>query len=414
VVNRLNSGERVDVAAETADLAYGDDELGQVAQAFNSAQRTALSSAVSLADARYGFQKAIMSVARHSQNLVNRQLDLLDSLERKHPDPDVLEGLYELDSQASQMRRYQENLVIIGGAQPGRRWTEPVALIDVIRGAVSEVADYQRITVDGDERLFLAAHAVADVIHLLAELMDNAVGFSPPACPVSVRSASVGRGLAIEIEDRGLGMTPDELAEINARLSEPAQFDVLALADDIRLGLFLVSHLAARHGIAVALPPSPFGGVSAVVVVPNHLLHQDAPAQTPAIQERAPLAAVTGGVPAVQPSPSWSAFTPARPAVEAPDAHPVAGPRPIEPPTAPQPSSGTPPLPQRVPQASLAEELRHDPPPADALPDDSEPVPPAEVLSRSMSAFQRGTTQARGFGGSTRSPHAPAHPEDPR
>jgi hypothetical protein len=234
------------------------------------------------------------------------------------------------------MRRYQENLVIIGGAQPGRRWTEPVALIDVIRGAVSEVADYQRITVDGDERLFLAAHAVADVIHLLAEL------------------------------------------------------------------------------IAVALRPSPFGGVSAVVVIPAHLLHQDAPPQTPTSQERTPVAAVTGGPPAAQPAPSWSAFTPARPAVEAPDAPPGAGPRPIEPPTLPQPGSGAPPLPQRVPQASLAEELRDDPPPADALPDGSEPLPPAEVLSRSMSAFQRGTAQARGFGGSTRSPHAPALPEDPR
>lgn len=179
VVARLERGEKIDVELATPPLDYGHDELGQVAKAFNTAQRTAVHTAVELADTRRGFQKIILGIARQSQNLVNLQLTKLDALERAHQDPEILKGLYELDSTASQLRRYEENLVIISGERPGRSWSEPVALIDILRSAVGEVAEYQRVEVQTEEEVHLAPPAVADVIHLLAELIENATLYSP-------------------------------------------------------------------------------------------------------------------------------------------------------------------------------------------------------------------------------------------
>ncbi|MER7490860.1 nitrate- and nitrite sensing domain-containing protein, partial [Streptomyces sp. NPDC126497] len=261
VVARLERGEKVDPESATTPLDYGHDELGQVAQAFNTAQRTAVHTAVELADTRRGFQKVILGIARQSQNLVNLQLSKLDALERRHTDPEVLKGLYELDSTASQLRRYEENLVIISGERPGRSWSEPVALIDIVRSAVGEVAEYQRVEVLVEEEVSLAPPAVADVIHLLAELIDNATAYSPAPSPVGVRAAMVAKGLAVEVEDRGLGMSEDDYASMNAQLAEAPQFDVVALADDLRLGVFVISRLAHRHGISVTLRPSPYGGL---------------------------------------------------------------------------------------------------------------------------------------------------------
>ncbi|GGQ56064.1 histidine kinase [Streptomyces griseorubens] len=272
VVARLERGEKVDPESATTPLDYGHDELGQVAQAFNTAQRTAVHTAVELADTRRGFQKIILGIARQSQNLVNLQLSKLDALERRHTDPEVLKGLYELDSVASQLRRYEENLVIVSGERPGRSWSEPVALIDILRSAVGEVAEYQRVEVFADEEVSLAPPAVADVIHLLAELIDNATAYSPAPSPVTVRTAMVAKGLAVEVEDRGLGMSEEDYASLNAHLAEPPQFDVVALADDLRLGMFVISQLAHRHGITVTLRPSPYGGTTAIVLVPHEVV----------------------------------------------------------------------------------------------------------------------------------------------
>ncbi|MFF5339474.1 nitrate- and nitrite sensing domain-containing protein [Streptomyces althioticus] len=272
VVARLERGEKVDPESATTPLDYGHDELGQVAQAFNTAQRTAVHTAVELADTRRGFQKIILGIARQSQNLVNLQLSKLDALERRHTDPEVLKGLYELDSAASQLRRYEENLVIVSGERPGRTWSEPVALIDILRSAVGEVAEYQRVEVFADEEVSLAPPAVADVIHLLAELIDNATAYSPAPSPVTVRTAMVAKGLAVEVEDRGLGMSEEDYASLNANLAEPPQFDVVALADDLRLGMFVISQLAHRHGVTVTLRPSPYGGTTAIVLVPHEVV----------------------------------------------------------------------------------------------------------------------------------------------
>ncbi|MEU6371870.1 nitrate- and nitrite sensing domain-containing protein [Streptomyces sp. NPDC046909] len=288
VVARLDRGETVDVDLAAPPLDYGGDELGTVARAFNKAQRTAVHTAVELADTRRGFQKIILGIARQSQNLVNLQLTKLDALERRHTDPEILRDLYELDSTASQLRRYEENLVVVSGARPGRSWSEPVALVDILRSAVGEVAEYQRVEVHTEEDVYLAPPAVADVIHLLAELIDNATVYSPAPAPVTVRAALVAKGLAVEVEDRGLGMPEDEYASLNAQLAVPPQFDVVALADDLRLGMFVIAQLATRHGINVTLRSSPYGGTTAIVLLPHEIVVRESGGSEAPVTAEAP------------------------------------------------------------------------------------------------------------------------------
>ncbi|MER6132499.1 nitrate- and nitrite sensing domain-containing protein [Streptomyces sp. NPDC001815] len=406
VVTRLDRGETVDVDSATPELDYGDDELGQVAQAFNTAQRTAVNTAVELADTRRGFQKVILGIARQSQNLVNLQLTKLDALEREHQDPNILKGLYELDSTASQLRRYEENLVIISGERPGRSWTEPVALIDILRSAVGEVAEYQRVEVHTDEEVFLAPPAVADVIHLLAELIDNATTYSPAPSPVGVRAGLVAKGLAVEIEDRGLGMSEDDYASFNAQLALPPQFDVVALADDLRLGMFVVARLATRHGIAVTLRSSPYGGTTAIVLIPHEVVVRELP-EPAGDTESATAAPARQAVQTAAKSTSAPAAEPDGPTHErSREAEPVARARTAEASSAratavvPRPGPGAaeargqiPPLPRRVPQTSLAAELREDSTADEA--DDSLQDFTAERAASSLAGFQRGTLQAR-------------------
>ncbi|MFB7501686.1 nitrate- and nitrite sensing domain-containing protein [Streptomyces sp. NPDC056161] len=394
VVARLERGERVDVEEATPPLDYGGDELGQVAQAFNTAQRTAVHTAVELADTRRGFQKVILGIARQSQNLVNLQLSKLDALERQHNDPDVLQALYELDSTASQLRRYEENLVIISGEQPRRSWTEPVSLVDILRSAVGEVAEYRRVEVHTEEEVSLAPPVVADVVHLLAELIDNATAYSPAPSPVGVRAAMVARGLAIEVEDRGLGMSEEDYASMNAQLSQAPQFDVVGLADDLRLGMFVVARLADRHGIAVTLRPSPYGGTMAIVLLPHEIVVRESPGaagravpgpHADDTDHGTRQDAVTG---AVNGTGQATAVVPR--ARHARSAGPAAAPRAQDTP------GGLTPLPRRVPQTSLVLELREEAPPAEGnggLDDFT-----AERAASSLGGFQRGTLQARADG----------------
>ncbi|MCI3238347.1 sensor histidine kinase [Streptomyces spinosisporus] len=375
VVSRLDRGEKVDADLATPPLDYGSDELGQVARAFNKAQRTAVHTAVELADTRRGFQKVILGIARQSQNLVNLQLTKLDTLERSHSDPDVLKGLYELDSTASQLRRYEENLVIISGEQPRRSWREPVALIDILRSAVGEVAEYQRVEVHTDEDVYLAPPAVADVIHLLAELIDNATVYSPAPAPVGVRASTVAKGLAVEVEDRGLGMSEEDYASFNAQLAVEPQFDVVALADDLRLGMFVVARLATRHGITVTLRPSPYGGTTAIVLLPHDIVVRE----TPAVSGETPAGDTTE-------EPADGDKEPAQ--------EPAAATTPVA--KGPVPSArrdGMAPLPRRVPQTSLAAELREAPPSGEQ--DDGDEEFTAEQAASSLAGFQRGTLRAR-------------------
>jgi hypothetical protein len=278
VVNQLRHGVYVDVAAEAPPLPYGDDEIGQVGHAFNALQRTAIASAVAEANVRRGVNEVFLNIARRSQTLLHRQLSILDRMERRTEDATELEDLFRVDHLATRMRRHAEDLVILAGAAPGRGWRNPIALVDVVRGAASEVEDYSRVTMRPMPDVAIAGRAVGDVIHLLAELIENATSFSPPNTQVNIGAEPVTNGLAVEIEDRGLGMEPAALAEFNARLADPPDFDP---GTSSQLGLFVVARLAARHGITVKLRPSSYGGITAVALVPSVLL--TIPGEQPAL-----------------------------------------------------------------------------------------------------------------------------------
>lgn len=272
VVERLRSGDVVDLDAELPAIQHGDDELGQLGQALNLARHSALDTTMAQVSQFRGFEKLLQRIARRTQLLIGLQMKKLSELERRHEDPEVLEGLFDLDHLTARLRRYEENLVILGGGQPQRRWRKPVLLLDVLRSAQSEVQDYRRIQIDVEDRVWLAERAVGLVIHVLAELMENAVGFSRPPTPVEVYAARVGRGLAVEIEDRGVGMDPEQYDEANRLMTEPPRMDVMSRADDVRLGLYVVARLARALDIQVELRPSSFGGTRVVVLIPDELV----------------------------------------------------------------------------------------------------------------------------------------------
>jgi len=196
----------------------------------------------------------------------------VQSLERRTTSPQELEDLFKLDHMATRMRRHAEALVILAGSAPGRGWRHPVPIVDVVRGATSEIEDYVRVSLERLPEVRIAGRAVGDLIHLLAELLENATSFAPPHTQVRVHAEAVGNGLALQIEDRGLGMSEQELAEANLRLADPPLFDP---AHSARLGLLVVAKLAARQGITVRLRTSPYGGVTAVVLIPAELVVAD-------------------------------------------------------------------------------------------------------------------------------------------
>jgi len=269
VMERLRAGQDVDVAAEAPPLEPSADEIGQVQEAFNAVQRTAVEAAVDEARLRRGVSDVFRNLARRSQSLLHRQLALLDAMERRASEPEALEDLFRIDHLTTRMRRHSEGLIIMSGDSPGRGWRNPVPLVDVLRAAVAEVEDYTRIRVTTGTHAGLIGPAVADVIHLIAELAENATIYSPPNAPVRIHGDIVGRGFAVEIEDRGLGITEDKLAEINSNLAHPPQFD---LSGSEQLGLFVAGQLARRHDIRITLQPSPFGGITAIVLLPKALI----------------------------------------------------------------------------------------------------------------------------------------------
>ncbi|MEE6257315.1 sensor histidine kinase [Plantactinospora sonchi] len=269
VVGRLRRGEHVDVATEAPPLDYGRDEIGQLGQAFSEVQRTAISSAVDEAALRKSLRDVFLNIARRSQTLLHRQLALLDRMERRVTEPTELADLFRLDHMATRMRRHAEDLVILAGATAGRGWRNPVAMVDVIRGAISEVEDYARVELGNVPPSAVTGPAVGDVIHLLAELIENATSFSPPHTRVRVTGQTGAKGYTVEIEDQGLGMSAEAIEEANRRLAEPPEFDP---ANSARLGLFVVARLGARHGVRVRLQSSPYGGITATVLVPSDLV----------------------------------------------------------------------------------------------------------------------------------------------
>ncbi|MDQ0983312.1 nitrate- and nitrite sensing domain-containing protein [Streptomyces sp. V2I9] len=273
VMRRLAAGEQVDVETEAPHLSYEPDEIGQVGQALNTLQRAAVEAAVKQADMRRGVSEVFVNLARRNQVLLHRQLTLLDAMERRTENSDELADLFRLDHLTTRMRRHAEGLVILSGAAPSRQWRKPIQLMDVVRAAVAEVEDYERIEVRRLARIGVGGPAVADLTHLIAELLENATVFSPPHTAVQVHGERVSNGFTLEIHDRGLGMAPEVLLDANLRLAETPDFE---LSDTDRLGLFVVSRLAQRQNVRVSLQKSPYGGTTAVVFIPAALL-TDAP-----------------------------------------------------------------------------------------------------------------------------------------
>jgi len=270
VVSKLSQGEDVDVAAEAAPITGGRiAETARVAEAFSSVQRTAVEAAVGQARLRRGVSQVFRNLAWRSQSLLHRQLTLLDAMERKQIEPEMLDELFQLDHLTTRMRRHAEGLVILSGASPGRGWREPVPVVDVLRGAIAEVEEYKRVTVLCAAYDAIVGTAVADVIHLLAELIENAATYSPASTEVTVRAERVANGFVAEIEDRGIGIGAEDLATFNERLAHPPEFD---LADSNQLGLFVVARLASKHQIAVTLRRSPYGGTAAIVLMPHSIV----------------------------------------------------------------------------------------------------------------------------------------------
>jgi signal transduction histidine kinase len=272
VVDRLQRERDAepDPASETAPIGItSTDEIGQVARAFDSVHQVAVRIATDQAMLRRDVADMFLNLARRSQSLVDRQLELIDDLEQSEPDPKALDDLFHLDHLATRMRRNAENLIVLSGAEPPRRWVEPIPLGDVVRGASAEVEGYTRVVVQRIQGLGVSGQAASDVIHLLAELLENAAAFSPPETTVTVSAHPAAAGHVLEIEDRGIGIQPDDLEEINRRLDQIPGVDASLSR---RMGLFVVGRLAARYGIKVRLRPSFYGGVTAMVLLPSEIL----------------------------------------------------------------------------------------------------------------------------------------------
>ncbi|GAA2590274.1 sensor histidine kinase [Actinomadura fulvescens] len=349
------TGQEVTDDAPAADFTIS--EINQIDSAFTEARRAVVRAGASEAMAHQRLGEILINLARRNQALLQRLLRMLETMQRHVEDPDQLERLYELDHIATRMRRHAEGLVILSGRPAGRTWRRPVRLIDVARAATAEVEDYTRVEVVSMPRVAIHGRAVADVIHLLAELIENALAFSPSETKVRVTGQDAAHGFVFEIEDRGLGIAPETLAEINERLRKPSALD---FHDSARLGFSVVTRLAERHGIKVTLRGSPYGGVLAIVLIPGNLIAE------------ATVGALPGG-------PEPAADTP-------PGATVVAHPATREKSAAP--------LPSRRRQANLAPQLRRDPEPP---PSDAEP--PSPERSRSlMTAMQRGWQRGRAEG----------------
>jgi signal transduction histidine kinase len=276
IMSRLREGQSVDLDAEVAQLDFGRDEIGQVAEAFNRAQFAALSAAAAEAKTRNGANAVFLNIAYRSQLLVHRQLDLLDKAERAQEDPAALNMLFSVDHLATRERRNAENLIILGGGQPGRQWRNAVRLMEVVRSAIAETEDFARVRMARLPAKSIVGNAIADLIHLLAELVDNATSFSPPGSRIEVTGNVVGRGLAVEVTDQGIGMTPADITRVNETLRTPGDFSLGTLSSDPRLGMFVVARLAARHGIGVRLTESAYGGIRVIVVIPSSLIADEA------------------------------------------------------------------------------------------------------------------------------------------
>lgn len=357
-----------------------------------------------------------VNLARRMQSLVHREIEMLDDLEAKVEDPELLKGLFTVDHLATRLRRQSESLAVLGGSSSRRQWTRQVTMHEVLRAAVAEVEQYSRVKVVPPVEGVLRSAAVTDVIHLIAELVENATKFSAPHTTALLRAQHVSAGLAIEVEDRGLGMLPADQQRMNELLADPTRMDLNELLRDGRIGLYVVAALARRHGIRVQLQGNIYGGTQAVVVLPAALLDQAddralpdraLPGLAPGERDSAPRPApAPAGALNGSPQPGggaagWPAGEPMPPTVPGP--RPVSGP---PAPPAPWPDAGAPadrlegaarpPLPKRQPQPGAI------PPARDRLagragdPSTARGAePPADQMTGLMADFLRGVRSAQ-------------------
>jgi signal transduction histidine kinase len=255
------------------------DEIGEVARAFDHVHREAVRLAAEQALLRANINTIFSNLARRNQSLIERQLALITGLEGKEADPDQLENLFKLDHLATRVRRNGENLLVLGGETPAQQWDQPLPLVDVIRAAASEVEQYERVELSGVPEAQIHGRAVTDLVHLLAELLENATTFSSPHSSVLVTAARLPDGrIMVEIHDRGIGLPPGELADINHHLADPPTVDV-AIAQ--RMGLYVVGRLADRHGIRVQLRPNEQGqGTTALAMLPDTITYRGTGAES--------------------------------------------------------------------------------------------------------------------------------------
>ena len=273
-----DTGQGLDV--EPIDV-HSTDEIGQVARAFDQVHREAVRLAADESKLRSSVSAMFMSLSRRSQTLLERLLRLIDSLELGEEDPERLANLFRMDHLATRMRRNSENLLVLAGHEAPRRWAEPVSLVDVVRASVSEIEQYDRVVLSIQPGIAVIGNAVADTVHLLAEILENATMFSAKSTQVAVSGHALSNGEAlIDIADKGMGMSEVQLAQLNSRLETPPVADVEVSR---HMGLFAVAHLAARHGIKVRLQRLSAGGLAAHVWIPDSLTSQDS---APAAGER--------------------------------------------------------------------------------------------------------------------------------
>ena len=307
--------------------------------------------------------EVFVNLALRMQSLVHREIQLLDELEAQVEDPDLLKGLFTVDHLATLLRRQTESLAVLGGAASRRRWSNPVTMYDVLRSAVAEVEQYSRVKLVLPIEGMLLGDAVAHIIHLVAELVENATKFSPPETQVLIRAESVTAGLAIEVEDRGLGILGDDRHRMNAVLADPSQVNIGELLRDGRIGLFVVSALARRHGVKVELHRNVYGGTQAVVVLPPNLIR-------PMAQDRSKQSVAAPPVPVAA-----AVGSPSVPSQRGADGREARA------------GDDRPPLPQRRVQQNLAPELWEAPPSRG-----DEPI--IEATPDLMAGFLRGVSRA--------------------
>jgi signal transduction histidine kinase len=274
MVRRLSESDGGDEGVEIEPIGVtSSDEIGEVARAFDQVHREAVRLAADEALLRGNLNAMFVNLSRRSQSLIERQLSLIDNLEQTEQDPDRLSSLFRLDHLATRMRRNSENLLVLAGHETARRWSQPVPLVDVLRAAVSEIEQFERVVLNVQPGIQVVGQAVNDIVHLVAEIVENATTFSPEDTQVHVTGQPLtSGGVLLDITDNGVGISEQEMAHANWRLDNPPVVDV---AVSRRMGLFVVGRLANRHGVRVRLRHAQSGGLTALIWLPESVATPD-------------------------------------------------------------------------------------------------------------------------------------------